>query len=65
MVSFFGMSDKIGNLSYYDSSGQSDFGFTKPYSEKTSELIDAEVKEIIEEQYQQAKDELRNYAEGH
>lgn len=64
MVSFFGMSDKIGNLSYYDSSGQSDFGFTKPYSEKTSELIDAEVKAVVEEQYQRAIDILKENMEG-
>lgn len=64
MVSFFGMSDKIGNLSYYDSSGQSDFGFTKPYSEKTSELIDAEVKAVVEEQYQRAIDVLKENMEG-
>lgn len=55
MVGFFGMSDKVGNLSYYDSSGQNDFGFTKPYSEKTSELIDNEVKALVEEQYMRAK----------
>lgn len=55
MVSFFGMSDKVGNLSYYDSSGQSEFGFTKPYSEKTSELIDSEVKLLIDESYEKAK----------
>lgn len=64
MVSFFGMSDKIGNLSYYDSSGQSDFGFTKPYSEKTSELIDAEVKAVVEEQYQRAIDILKENMKG-
>lgn len=64
MVSFFGMSDEIGNLSYYDSSGQSDFGFTKPYSEKTSELIDAEVKAVVEEQYQRAIDILKENMEG-
>ncbi|NLB85962.1 MAG: ATP-dependent zinc metalloprotease FtsH [Bacteroidales bacterium] len=64
MVSFFGMSDKIGNLSYYDSSGQSDFGFTKPYSEKTSELIDAEVKAIVEEQYQRAINVLKENISG-
>jgi cell division protease FtsH len=54
MVSFFGMSEKVGNISFYDSSGQSDFGFTKPYSEKTAEVIDQEVKNIIEESYQRA-----------
>ena len=65
MVSYFGMSDKVGNLSFYDSSGQSDFGFTKPYSEKTAELIDAEIKALIEEQYTRAKKVLSDNAEGH
>ncbi len=51
MVAYFGMSDKVGNISFYDSSGQSDFGFTKPYSEKTAELIDQEVNLIIAESY--------------
>src|SRR5210317_165390 len=46
MVSIFGMSDKVGNVSFYDSTGQSDYSFTKPYSEKTAELIDEEVKVI-------------------
>ena len=55
MVAFFGMSKKVGNVSFYDSTGQSDFGFTKPYSEKTAELIDEEVKEIIAESYDRAK----------
>ncbi|NSW95333.1 MAG: ATP-dependent zinc metalloprotease FtsH, partial [Bacteroidales bacterium] len=64
MVSYFGMSDKIGNISFYDSSGQGDFGFTKPYSEKTSELIDQEVKEIIEESYQRALDVLKKNMKG-
>ncbi len=64
MVSFFGMSEKVGNISFYDSSGQSDFGFTKPYSEKTAELIDHEVKLIIEESYQRAKDVLRANMKG-
>jgi cell division protease FtsH len=58
MVSFFGMSDKVGNISFYDSSGQSDFAFGKPYSEKTAELIDKEVKEIIDESYARAKEVL-------
>ena len=44
MVSYFGMSDKIGNLSYYDSTGQEEYAFNKPYSEKTAEIIDNEVK---------------------
>lgn len=64
MVSFFGMSEKVGNISFYDSSGQSDFGFTKPYSEKTAELIDHEVKQIIEESYLRALEILRNNMKG-
>jgi len=64
MVSFFGISDKVGNISFYDSSGQSDFGFTKPYSEKTAEVIDQEVKEIIEESYQRAKEILKGNMKG-
>lgn len=64
MVSYFGMSDKVGNVSFYDSSGQSDFGFTKPYSEKTAEVIDQEVKQIIEESYLRAQDVLRNNIKG-
>ena len=64
MVAFFGMSKKIGNLSFYDSSGQSDFGFTKPYSEKTAELIDKEVKEIIDESYHRALEVLQANREG-
>lgn len=54
MVTVYGLNDKIGNLTYYDSSGQSEYNFTKPYSEKTSELIDKEISNIIEEQYQRA-----------
>jgi ATP-dependent metalloprotease FtsH len=64
MVSFFGMSDKVGNISFYDSSGQNEFGFTKPYSEKTAELIDREVKEIIEESYERAINVLKNNIKG-
>ncbi|HOF21235.1 MAG TPA: peptidase M41, partial [Bacteroidales bacterium] len=64
MVSYFGMSDKVGNISFYDSSGQSDYGFTKPYSEKTAELIDREVKEIIEQSYERAKNVLRENMKG-
>ncbi len=54
LISYYGMSPKVGNLSFYDSSGQSSYNFTKPYSEKTSEIIDLEVKEMVEEQYQRA-----------
>ena len=64
MVSFFGMSEKIGNISFYDSSGQSDFGFTKPYSEKTAELIDHEVNQIIDESYLRAKEVLKSNMKG-
>jgi len=64
MVTYFGMSEKIGNISFYDSSGQSDFGFSKPYSEKTAELIDAEVKLIIEESYDRATETLKNHMDG-
>jgi len=55
MVTYFGMSDKIGNKSYFDSSGQSEYSFQKPYSEKTAEMIDDEVSRIIDEQYARAK----------
>lgn len=54
MVSIYGLNDKVGNLSYYDSSGQSDYSFSKPYSEKTAELIDSEVKKISDECYLRA-----------
>jgi AFG3 family protein len=64
MVSYFGMSEKVGNISFYDSNGQSDFSFTKPYSEKTAELIDKEVNKIVEEQYERAKYVLSNNLEG-
>ncbi len=64
MVSFFGMSEKVGNISYYDSTGQSDFTFSKPYSEKTAELIDKEIKAIIDDQYERAKKVLKDNYEG-
>ena len=70
MVTVYGLSDKIGNLTYYDSSGQNEYGFTKPYSEQTAELIDKEISDIIEKQYQRAikllkenKDKLTQLAE--
>jgi AFG3 family protein len=65
MVSYFGMSEKVGNLSFYDSSGQSDYSFTKPYSEKTAELIDAEIKALIDDAYKRAKKILEDHKEGH
>ena len=70
MVTVYGLNDKVGNLTYHDSSGQSEYNFTKPYSEKTSELIDKEISNLIEEQYQRAirlleenKDKLTKLAE--
>ena len=51
MVVYFGLNDKLGNVSYYDSTGQQDFRFTKPYSEKTAELIDKEIKALIDKAY--------------
>jgi cell division protease FtsH len=54
MVTIYGLNDKIGNLTYYDSSGQTDYNFSKPYSEKTAEMIDKEISEIVEAQYQRA-----------
>ena len=64
MVVYFGMSDKLPNLNYYDSTGQ-DWGFTKPYSEETARLIDEEVQQIIKSQYERAKQILQANAEGH
>ena len=64
MVVYYGMSDRLPNLSYYDSTGQ-DYGFTKPYSDERSRIIDEEVSRIISEQYERAKDILRKHAEGH
>ena len=55
MVSYFGMSKKVGNISFYDSTGQNEYSFNKPYSEKTAELIDSEANIIVEEQYARAK----------
>jgi ATP-dependent metalloprotease FtsH len=54
MVTIYGLNEKVGNVTYYDSSGQSEYGFSKPYSEATAELIDKEISSIIEEQYQRA-----------
>jgi ATP-dependent metalloprotease FtsH len=65
MVAYFGMSDKLANMSYYDSTGNSDYGFTKPYSEKTAELIDSEAKKIVADQYERAKKILQDNAKGH
>ncbi|NAS29621.1 ATP-dependent zinc metalloprotease FtsH [Flavobacteriaceae bacterium R38] len=70
MVTVYGLNDKIGNLTYYDSSGQNDYGFSKPYSEETALTIDREISQIIEKQYDRAvslleehKDKLTELAE--
>ena len=70
MVTIYGLNEEIGNLTYYDSSGQSEYGFTKPYSEDTAQTIDKEISKIIEEQYNRAiqvlednKDKLIELAE--
>lgn len=70
MISIYGLSEKLGNISYYDSTGQSDYSFSKPYSEKTAQLIDDEVSKLIEESYARTikiltenKDKLTQLAE--
>ena len=65
MVAYYGMSDKLKNMSYYDSTGRYDMGITKPYSEKTAEVIDAETAAIIADQMARAKKILEENAEGH
>ena len=54
MVTVYGLNDKIGNISYYDSSGQSEYNFGKPYSEQTAKIIDEEISKMVETQYQRA-----------
>jgi cell division protease FtsH len=70
MVTIYGLNEEIGNLTYYDSSGQNEYGFTKPYSEETARVIDQEISKLIEEQYKRAievlkknKDKLTELAE--
>ncbi len=70
MVTIYGLNDEIGNITYYDSSGQTEYGFTKPYSEQTAQKIDREISLIVEEQYaravavlQENKDKLIELAE--
>ena len=65
MVAYFGMSDKLKDVSFYDSTGRYDYGFTKPYSDETAKLIDEETKRIIAEQMARAKQILTEHAEGH
>ncbi len=64
MVVYYGMSDKLPNICYYDSSGQ-DYGFSKPYSDDRAKMIDEEVSRIINEQYERAKQILKEHAAGH
>ena len=64
MVAYYGMSENVGTLSFYDSTGQSDMAFTKPYSELTAQQIDAEVKQVIEKAYKMAEKVLREHADG-
>lgn len=65
MVCYYGMSKKLGNLCYYDSSGQSEYAFSKPYSEETARAIDEETKLIIDEVYAKSKEILTKYQEQH
>lgn len=70
MVTIYGLNDKIGNVTYYDSTGQSEYNFSKPYSDETAKIIDSEISELIEGQYQRAiqilqenKDKLNQLAD--
>ncbi|BCY29526.1 ATP-dependent zinc metalloprotease FtsH [Flavobacterium okayamense] len=70
MVTIYGLNDKLGNITYYDSSGQSEYNFSKPYSEETAQIIDKEISELIETQYKRAikildenKDKLNQLAD--
>ncbi len=64
MVTYYGMSDKLPNISYYDTSGES-YGFTKPYSEDRAQTIDHEVQAIIDSQYERSREILHQYERGH
>ncbi len=64
MVAYYGMSPEVGTLSYYDSTGQSDMAFTKPYSEKTAQQIDAETRRLIDEAYRMAEQVLTTHRDG-
>jgi len=61
MVVYFGLNKEIGNISYYDSTGQSEYSFQKPYSEKTAEKIDQEIRQIVESAYERAKKLIREH----
>ena len=64
MVTYYGLDDEIGNISYYDSSGQQDYSLSKPYSEKTAETIDREVSKLVEKAYQEAVAILTDHRDG-
>ena len=64
MVAYYGMSEKVGNLSFYDSTGQSDMAFTKPYANETAEAIDSEARALIDRAYQMAEEVLTEHSEG-
>ena len=64
MVSYFGMSEKVGNVSFYDSTGRNEMSFTRPYSEKTAETIDAEARKLIDEAHETARRVLEENREG-
>ena len=59
MVTVYGLNEKIGNISFYDSTGQGEYNFSKPYSDRTAQTIDEEVRNIVEVQYLRAKRILR------
>jgi cell division protease FtsH len=63
MVAVYGLNDRLGNITYYDSSGQNEYQFDKPYSERTAEVIDEEISKLIEGQYERAKELLRGNRE--
>ena len=63
LVTYYGMSPEVGNISFYDSTGQSEYSLTKPFSEKTAEAIDREVRRMVEEAYNKAKELLLNHRE--
>ncbi len=65
MVAYYGMSDKLKDVSFYDSTGRYDYGFVKPYSEDTAKTIDEETQRIIADQMTRAKQILTEHAEGH
>jgi cell division protease FtsH len=64
MVQYYGMSEKIGEISFYDSTGARGYEFTKPYSEKTAEIMDKEVKDLIQQIHDKTLKLLQDHKEG-